>query len=87
MTVAAVCPGSFDPVTNGHINIFTRAARMFDEVTVLVTYNPNKSGLFDAGGSAPPLRGEVEVAMDERNGGRVFDFTFKFVVTFFGSFW
>lgn len=42
------CPGSFDPVTNGHINIFTRAARMFDEVTVLVTYNPNKSGLFDA---------------------------------------
>ena len=38
------CPGSFDPVTN----IFTRAARMFDEVTVLVTYNPNKSGLFDA---------------------------------------
>lgn len=42
------CPGSFDPVTHGHLNIFTRAARMFDEVTVLVTYNPNKSGLFDA---------------------------------------
>lgn len=42
------CPGSFDPVTNGHIDIFTRAARNFDEVTVLVTYNPNKSGLFTA---------------------------------------
>lgn len=42
------CPGSFDPVTNGHLDIFTRAARNFDEVTVLVTYNPNKSGLFSA---------------------------------------
>ncbi len=47
MSVMRVCcPGSFDPVTNGHIDVFTRAARMFDEVTVLVTYNPNKSGLF-----------------------------------------
>lgn len=42
------CPGSFDPVTNGHLDIFMRAARNFDEVTVLVTYNPNKSGLFTA---------------------------------------
>ena len=42
------CPVSFDPVTNGHLDIFTRAARNFDEVTVLVTYNPNKSGLFTA---------------------------------------
>lgn len=43
----AVCPGSFDPVTNGHLDIFARAARSFDEVIVLVTGNPNKqSGLF-----------------------------------------
>lgn len=43
----AVCPGSFDPVTNGHLNIFTRAAAQFDEVTVLVTANPHKnSGMF-----------------------------------------
>ena len=43
----AVCPGSFDPVTNGHLDIFTRAARSFDEVIVLVTANPNKqTGLF-----------------------------------------
>jgi pantetheine-phosphate adenylyltransferase len=47
MSVMRVCcPGSFDPVTNGHIDVFTRAARMFDEVVVLVTANPNKSGLF-----------------------------------------
>jgi pantetheine-phosphate adenylyltransferase len=42
------CPGTFDPVTTGHINIATRPALMFVEVTVLVTFNPNKSGLFDA---------------------------------------
>ena len=44
----AVCPGSFDPVTNGHVDIFTRAAKSFEEVIVLVTANPNKqSGLFN----------------------------------------
>lgn len=43
----AVCPGSFDPVTMGHLDIFRRAAQHFDEVVVLVTGNPNKrSGLF-----------------------------------------
>ncbi|KQB86442.1 pantetheine-phosphate adenylyltransferase [Corynebacterium lowii] len=43
----AVCPGSFDPVTMGHLDIFERAAAQFDEVIVLVTANPNKkSGLF-----------------------------------------
>ncbi|AHI03350.1 pantetheine-phosphate adenylyltransferase [Corynebacterium falsenii] len=43
-----VCPGSFDPVTMGHLDIFTRAAATWDEVVVLVTYNPNKNGLFSA---------------------------------------
>lgn len=44
----AVCPGSFDPVTNGHLDIFNRAAELFDDLTVLVTGNPSKktSGLF-----------------------------------------
>ncbi|MCS4490730.1 pantetheine-phosphate adenylyltransferase [Corynebacterium sp. ES2794-CONJ1] len=43
----AVAPGSFDPVTMGHIDIFRRAAAQFDELTVLVTANPNKqNGLF-----------------------------------------
>ena len=43
----AVCPGSFDPITNGHLDIVTRAARHFDQVIVLVTGNPTKtSGLF-----------------------------------------
>ena len=44
---SAVCPGSFDPITNGHLDIVTRASRHFDEVVVLVTGNPTKtSGLF-----------------------------------------
>ena len=42
----AVCPGSFDPVTHGHLDILGRAARLFDEVTVAVLVNPAKQGLF-----------------------------------------
>jgi len=42
----AVCPGSFDPVTNGHIDIFRRAARLFDEVVVATGTNVSKSRLF-----------------------------------------
>ena len=42
----AVCPGSFDPVTNGHLDIVTRAARLFDEVVVAVGVNMSKSRLF-----------------------------------------
>ena len=43
----AVCPGSFDPVTLGHIDVFERAAKQFDEVIVAVLVNPNKAGMFD----------------------------------------
>jgi pantetheine-phosphate adenylyltransferase len=42
----AVCPGSYDPVTNGHLDIIGRAAALFDEVTVMVAYNGSKAGLF-----------------------------------------
>jgi len=42
----AICPGSFDPVTNGHLDVFTRAASLFDEVTVAVLINSTKAGLF-----------------------------------------
>jgi pantetheine-phosphate adenylyltransferase len=43
----AVCPGSFDPVTNGHLDIFRRAAVLFDELVVATGTNPSKSRLFD----------------------------------------
>jgi pantetheine-phosphate adenylyltransferase len=42
----AACPGSFDPVTNGHIDIVGRAAGLFDEVIVAVGVNKSKSRLF-----------------------------------------
>ena len=41
-----VCPGSFDPVTNGHLDIIGRAARLYDEVVVAVLINVTKQGLF-----------------------------------------
>lgn len=43
----AVCPGSFDPVTKGHVDIFRRAAGLFDEVVVATGTNPSKNRLFD----------------------------------------
>ena len=42
----AICPGSFDPVTYGHLNIITRAASMFDKVVVVVMVNGTKQPLF-----------------------------------------
>jgi pantetheine-phosphate adenylyltransferase len=42
----AVCPGSYDPVTNGHVDIVERAAGIFDEVVVAVLVNKTKKGLF-----------------------------------------
>ena len=39
----AVCPGSFDPITNGHLDIITRAARLFDKVIVAVSVNAEKN--------------------------------------------
>ena len=42
----AVCPGSFDPVTNGHLDVFSRAAALADRVVVAVLVNKTKASLF-----------------------------------------
>jgi pantetheine-phosphate adenylyltransferase len=46
VTRRAVCPGSFDPVTNGHLDIIGRAAQLYDELVVAVFMNQSKSSLF-----------------------------------------
>jgi pantetheine-phosphate adenylyltransferase len=55
----AVCPGSFDPVTNGHIDVFLRAAAQFDEVTVAVLINKKKSSMFSVQERIDLLRDEL----------------------------
>ena len=42
----AVCPGSFDPITYGHLDIIKRASKLFDEVVVLISVNAAKSPSF-----------------------------------------
>ena len=67
----AVCPGSFDPITNGHVDIIKRAAELFDEVTVLVVTNPDKKCVF-----SPEERCElIEKALADIPGVRVDSFS------------
>lgn len=49
MVRIAVCPGSFDPITYGHLDIIKRGAKIFDEVYVVVLNNSNKHPLFTVG--------------------------------------
>ena len=56
----AACPGSFDPVTNGHIDIIGRAALLFDEVVVAVGVNASKNRLFSPDERMDMLREAVE---------------------------
>lgn len=55
-----VCPGSFDPVTCGHLDIFERASKMFDVLIVAVFHNPNKKPLFS-------MEERVELLRDATN--------------------
>lgn len=48
MSLTALCPGTFDPVTNGHLDILERASRLFDALVVAVLENPAKEPLFAA---------------------------------------
>lgn len=68
----AICPGSFDPITNGHIDIVRRGARIFDEVIVVIFNNHSKSPLFTAEERAELIRESVKhmpnVRVDISNG-------------------
>lgn len=62
--IRVVCPGSFDPVTNGHLDIIGRSARMHDEVIVAVLRNISKTTLFSVEERVEMLR---EVTKEFRN--------------------
>lgn len=55
--VTAVYPGSFDPITNGHLDILERASHIFDDVVVAVLVNQAKSGLFSVAERVELIRG------------------------------
>lgn len=46
MSTRAIYPGTFDPITNGHLDILTRAARMFDELILAIAASPHKKTMF-----------------------------------------
>ncbi|HSZ46544.1 MAG TPA: pantetheine-phosphate adenylyltransferase [Streptosporangiaceae bacterium] len=72
-----VCPGSFDPVTNGHVDVITRAANLHDEVVVAVLLNPNKTPLFSAEERVEMLRdacAKLDNVRVERFEGLIVDF-------------
>ncbi len=56
MTRRAVFPGSFDPFTNGHLDVVTRASRLFDELYVTVFVNPDKPSWLDADARVDAIR-------------------------------
>ena len=71
----AVYPGSFDPITNGHLDVVRRAARVFDRVIVAVLGNPRKTPLLDAEARVAVIRAalDAEPALAARVEVRTFD--------------
>ncbi|MGL5990843.1 MAG: pantetheine-phosphate adenylyltransferase [Plesiomonas sp.] len=47
MSVTVIYPGTFDPITNGHLNLIQRAGRLFDHIVIAVAASPSKRPLFD----------------------------------------
>lgn len=76
MATICVCPGSYDPVTNGHLDVIERATTLFDNVVVAVLYNPAKTGTF-------PVARRIELiqaALGPRPGVRVESFAGRLLV-------
>lgn len=60
----AICPGSYDPVTLGHLDVIERASALADEVVVAILHNPDKAGMF----SVPERIGFIEHATAQVSG-------------------
>ena len=66
MFCRCVCPGSFDPITNGHVDVIARSLDLFDETVVAVMVNPAKRGRFDVQDRVDLIRSSVrERGLDE----------------------
>ena len=72
MLSTAICPGSFDPPTNGHVDVIRRSASIFDKVVVAVIRNPSKSAMFTSEERVEMLRAlfsdEPKVEVDSFEG-------------------
>lgn len=72
----ALCPGSFDPPTNGHIDVVERASRHFERVVVVVIDNPHKKTVFDSEERVDLLKeavGHLSNVQVEHHGGLLVD--------------
>ncbi|MFF8726819.1 pantetheine-phosphate adenylyltransferase [Streptomyces sp. NPDC015171] len=74
----ALFPGSFDPVTQGHLDVLRRAALLFDEVVVCVMFNPDKTGRLPVTERLDRLRAAAadlgNVTVDSHTGGLLVDY-------------
>ena len=70
MKKIAIYPGSFDPITNGHVDLIKRASKIFDEVIIAITQNANKSSFL----SIDERVGAVESSIDSLSNTRVLSF-------------
>lgn len=72
----AICPGSYDPVTLGHLDVIARASALADEIVVAILHNPDKAGTF----SVPERMGFIESATQHLQGVRVEEFSGRLLV-------
>jgi pantetheine-phosphate adenylyltransferase len=71
-----VCPGSYDPVTMGHVDVVERAAKLFDEVVVAVLHNPEKLGTVPV----PERMRLLKESLGDRPGVRVVEYGGRLLV-------
>ena len=82
--IVAIYPGSFDPITHGHLDIATRAARLFDKVIIAVYQTPRKQLIFSAEERVKLARGAVASLPNvevKSFGGLLVDFAREIVIT------
>jgi pantetheine-phosphate adenylyltransferase len=75
-----VCPGSYDPVTMGHVDVISRATTLFDEVVVAVLHNPDKLGTFAVPERLRLLRESLRENLGERPGVSVVEYGGRLLV-------